>query len=466
MNQPVKQLIETDYEVKLGVFEGPLDLLLYLVQKNELNPREIPIAVITDQYLKYIDGGPQGGGIEKMNLSNAGEFLVMAARLMRLKARELLPAEDKTELEEMEYELDRQALIQQMLEYQKFKEAARVLRNFEGKNFGAFARGRVEDGEERQEEELEEAGVYDLLAAFRNVVTQKKRRIPVHEVEIDDVTIEDRMQEVEIALSEQGRLMFEDLFPHDHRTIMKVVTLMAMLELCKLDRVVFRQSHALGPIWLYRKLASSPYELELKVDEGHQDPLPDFKPGLPELIREQAKQRTAQTALEAALRELEEEMLNPGAAAEKAAAREAAEREAAAQAAAAKAESAARAESAEAAGITVAGVPDAVAATEADAAGPAAGETAVTTDTVEEVEAAVRDTDALAVPVMEVPEEAAPEAEALAIPVMEVPEPDDPEADGSAPDEEEKAALRDLMERMREAPPPDLSVPDPDGDND
>jgi hypothetical protein len=142
--------------------------------------------------------------------------------------------------------------------------------------------------------------------------------------------------------------MFEDLFPHDHRTIMKVVTLMAMLELCKLDRVVFRQSHALGPIWLYRKLASSPYELELKVDEGHQDPLPDFKPGLPELIREQAKQRTAQTALEAALRELEEEMLNPGAAAEKAAAREAAEKEAAAAAEAA-AEEAARAAAAEAA---------------------------------------------------------------------------------------------------------------------
>ena len=143
MNLPAKQaVLETEYEVKLGVFEGPLDLLLYLVQKNELNPREISIATITDQYLKYIDG------IEKMNLSNAGEFLVMAARLMRLKARELLPADQKDELEEMEYELDRQALIQQMLEYQKFKEAARVLRTFEGRNFGAFARGREESDNE------------------------------------------------------------------------------------------------------------------------------------------------------------------------------------------------------------------------------------------------------------------------------------------------------------------------------
>jgi chromatin segregation and condensation protein Rec8/ScpA/Scc1 (kleisin family) len=309
MDIPIKQpIVESDYEVKLGVFEGPLDLLLYLVQKNELNPREIPISTITDQYLKYIDG------IEKMNLSNAGEFLVMAARLMRLKARELLPADQKDELEEMEYELDRQALIQQMLEYQKFKEAARVLRNFEGRNFGAFARGREDNGEDRKEsEELEEeAGIFDLLSAFRSVVLQRPKRIPVHEVEIDDVTIEDRMQEVEIALNERGRSQFEDLFPHDNRTIVKVVTLMAMLELCKLDRVVFRQSHALGVIWVYRKAKSSEYEMELRGDEGHQEPLPEFRPGLPELIREQAKQRTAQTALESALRELEWEMAHPG----------------------------------------------------------------------------------------------------------------------------------------------------------
>lgn len=309
MDIPIKQpIVESDYEVKLGVFEGPLDLLLYLVQKNELNPREIQISTITDQYLIYIDG------IERMNLSNAGEFLVMAARLMRLKARELLPADQKDELEEMEYELDRQALIQQMLEYQKFKEAARVLRNFEGRNFGAFARGREDSGDDRKEEEAleEEAGIFDLLTAFRSVVMQRPKRIPVHEVEIDDVTIEDRMQEVEIALNERGRSQFEDLFPHDNRVIVKVVTLMAMLELCKLDRVVFRQSRSLGAIWVYRKAKSADYDMELRNDEGHQDPLPDFRPGLPELIREQAKQRTAQTALESALKELEWELANPG----------------------------------------------------------------------------------------------------------------------------------------------------------
>src|SRR3954468_8115889 len=187
MNVPTKQLIESEYEVKLGLFEGPLDLLLYLVQKNELDPRQIQISVITDQYLVYMDT------IKEMNLANAGEFLVMAARLMRLKARELLPADQKDELEDMEYELDRQALIQQMLEYQKFKEAAPALRNFGGRHFGAFGRGLPDSPDADKPGELEEeAGVFDLLSAFRNVVLQRPRP-PVHEVEVDDVTIEDRM---------------------------------------------------------------------------------------------------------------------------------------------------------------------------------------------------------------------------------------------------------------------------------
>jgi chromatin segregation and condensation protein Rec8/ScpA/Scc1 (kleisin family) len=299
MSLPAKQLIESEYEVKLGLFEGPLDLLLYLVQKNELDPRQIQISAITDQYLAYMDT------IKEMNLANAGEFLVMAARLMRLKARELLPADQKDELEDMEYELDRQKLIQQMLEYQKFKEAARVLRNHESRHFGAYGRGKPEAADEKSEAELEEeAGVFDLLSAFRNVVLQKPK-LPVHEVEIDDVTIEDRMQEVEIALNERGRSQFEDLFANDSRTISLVVTFMAILELAKLDRIVFRQSHALGPIWVYRKQKAADYELELKHDESHLDPLPDFKEGLVEIVQAQIKQRAVKNALEEALRDLE-----------------------------------------------------------------------------------------------------------------------------------------------------------------
>lgn len=425
MNAPAKHLIESEYEVKLGVFEGPLDLLLYLVQKNELNPREIQISVITDQYLAYIDT------IKDMNLSNAGEFLVMAARLMRLKARELLPADQKDELEDMEYELDRQALIQQMLEYQKFKEAARVLRTHESRHFGAYGRGRGETTDEKNEAELEEeAGVFDLLAAFRNVVMSKPK-LPVHEVEIDDVTIEDRMQEVEIVLNEFGRSLFEDLFSNDTRTISLVVTFMSILELAKLDRIVFRQSHAMGPIWVYRKQKAAEYEMELKTDESRLEPLPEFKEGLVELIKEQIKNRTAQNALDEALRDLENGIL-PG------------EAPAVAKNEAEPAEADASAEAGEPAAIAPSEDPTTIASAETENPIDAPGG-----ESVEEANAF---------------SDAAPDtAESTEIPaentLSEEPEPD-PIVDAA-----EEAAIKDLMERMRTDPDDGSSRPIPEDED-
>ncbi len=349
----LQQVLDLGYEVKLPVFEGPLDLLLYLVEKNELNPRDVSIATITDQYLEHLDA------LQKTDLGAAGEFLVMASRLMRLKARELLPADDKDPLEEMEYLLDRQALIAQMLEYRKFKEAARSLRDIEAKNFGAFPRGRSEKPsaaalaalfaqqsaqqggaealplpEENLYEEDEngesEAGIYDLLAAFKSVLALRPR-IPVHEVEIDEVTIEDRMQHVETELISAGRILFEDLFGNDPRRMAKVVTFMALLELCKLDRIVVRQNRALGTIWVYRKDLEKPaannsqggnsgngaderaqaMAEELAAADAQAEPeetVIEVKPGLVEWVQEQILQRKARTALDQILTDLEREL--------------------------------------------------------------------------------------------------------------------------------------------------------------
>ena len=298
------QLLDPGYEVRLPVFEGPLDLLLYLVEKNELAPREISIADITDQYLAFLDTLPQ------LDLANAGEFLVMAARLMRLKARELLPADQKDELEEMEYQLDRQALIAQMLEYQKFKEAARSLRSIEARHFGGFPRGRSErpgaSNDGAMVDADQEAGIYDLLSAFRSVLLQRPS-IPIHEVEIDDVTIEDRMQHVEAELLESGNCLFDDLFINDPRRMVRVVTFMALLELCKLDRIEIRQNHIMGSIWVYAK--------EKTPDETHEtliDPLPEFKPGLVAWVQDQIRKRTARTALDEVLFQLEQELRAEG----------------------------------------------------------------------------------------------------------------------------------------------------------
>jgi chromatin segregation and condensation protein Rec8/ScpA/Scc1 (kleisin family) len=323
----LQQILDLGYEVKLPVFEGPLDLLLYLVEKNELDTKDIQISVITDQYLEHLQA------MQKTDLGEAGEFLVMASRLMRLKARELLPAEDKDPLEEMEYMLDRQALIAQMLEYRKFKEAARSLRDIESRNFGALPRGREEkpppgavagpapapipepDGGEV------EAGVYDLLAAFRAVLTQRPR-IPVHEVEIDEVTIEDRMQHVETELLASGRVLFEDLFQNDPRRMAKVVTFMALLELCKLDRVLVRQNRTLGTIWVYRKDPVAEQDenrsqelaaAEAASDSAVPDVVPEgVRPGLVEWVHDQIRQRKSRTALDQILADLEKELKEEG----------------------------------------------------------------------------------------------------------------------------------------------------------
>jgi chromatin segregation and condensation protein Rec8/ScpA/Scc1 (kleisin family) len=354
----LQQVLDLGYEVKLPVFEGPLDLLLYLVEKNELNPRDVSIATITDQYLEHL------AALTKTDLGEAGEFLVMASRLMRLKARELLPADDKDPLEEMEYLLDRQALIAQMLEYRKFKEAARSLRDIEAKNFGAFPRGRsekpsaaalaalfaqqsIQPGQaegapatdaaaipedisyEEDENGESEAGIYDLLAAFKSVLAVRPR-IPVHEVEIDEVTIEDRMQHVETELVSAGRILFEDLFGNDPRRMAKVVTFMALLELCKLDRIVVRQNRALGTIWVYRKDTgtdvaknSGPAQdaraeamaeaLAQELAAADAQPEPEIseievKPGLVAWVQEQILQRKSRSALDQILSDLEREL--------------------------------------------------------------------------------------------------------------------------------------------------------------
>jgi chromatin segregation and condensation protein Rec8/ScpA/Scc1 (kleisin family) len=231
---------------------------------------------------------------------------------MRLKARELLPSDQKDELEEMEYLLDRQALIAQMLEYQKFKEAARALRAIEAQHYGALPRGRPEKPGIGESDAQGDAGIYDLLAAFRTVLLERPR-IPVHEVEIDDVTIEDRIQHVETELIRAGRVLFEDLFESDPRRMVKVVTFMAVLELCKLDRVVFRQNRLFGSIWVYAKQTDSEHAEELNALSAVEiEPLPEFAPGLVDWVQEQIRKRAAQTTLESVLAELERELRAEG----------------------------------------------------------------------------------------------------------------------------------------------------------
>lgn len=266
-----------DYEVRIGVFEGPMDLLLYLVQKNEVEASEVSISEITDQYLLWIKD------LAEANLSEAGDFLFMASRLMALKVRELLPKEEQSEEDLLEFSEDREQLLKEMLEYQRFKQVAKGLQDFEEKHFGSFYRGQLEKAL-NEEEELADANIWQLFRAY-----QKKLKVrnaeSVHRIELDYVTIEDREQAISNYLGEHGKALFEDLIGREKHPIVAAVTFMALLEMIKTDEVIFRQSEALGPIWLYRKKNNAEFSDEMANESFILSKDSDYEPGLVEAIR-------------------------------------------------------------------------------------------------------------------------------------------------------------------------------------
>jgi segregation and condensation protein A len=244
-----------EYEVRLDLFEGPLDLLLYLVNKAEGNIVDIRVAEIAAQYLAYLDI------MRDLNIDIAGEYLHMAATLVRLKARELLPDSPPEDLEGEEGGIyDREQLIAALLEYRKFKEAAGALKGIEAKHFGAHGRGRMEDVDsiaaDSAEAAVENVSIFDLITAFKSILDRATSEIEVsHVVEVDDCKVDDRIEHIFTILSdiERGReVRFEALFADDKRRIVLVVTFMAILELVKMKQIRFRQEEAFGGIFVLR----------------------------------------------------------------------------------------------------------------------------------------------------------------------------------------------------------------------
>ncbi|HOG68523.1 MAG TPA: segregation/condensation protein A [Fibrobacteraceae bacterium] len=267
-----------DYEVRIGAFEGPMDLLLYLVQKNEVNPGEISIAEITDQYLFWIKD------LAQADLSAAGDFLLMASRLMALKVRELLPKEAQSEEELLEFSEDREQLLREMLEYQRYKQVAKELQEKEFENFGTFYRGRLERSH-NEEETLADANIWQLFRAYQKSLKARNAE-SIHHIELDYVTIEDRQQVISNYLAAHGRALFEDLLGRDQHPIVAAVTFMALMEMIKTDEVVFRQGEPFGPIWLYRKKNNLDYADEMANETVILSKDPEFKPGLIDALRE------------------------------------------------------------------------------------------------------------------------------------------------------------------------------------
>ena len=265
------------YELELGdIYTGPLDLLYLLMKKEEISSEKISIAKIADQYLEHISDP------ENIDLCYAGDFLDLASRLMVLKARELLPKDEQGEDNMLDFEIERETLIRQMQEYQKFKRVALGLQELEAQNFGTYGRGRME--KIARDSQLADANIWQLLKAFHKTL-QAHSYNSVHTIEVDNVTIEDREQHISGYLEQRGRAMFEELLGKEKVPIMTAVTFIAMLELTKIDSIVFRQSEANGLLWLYRKKQNDEYKEELAKEKTYYSPDPNVLSGLTDYLR-------------------------------------------------------------------------------------------------------------------------------------------------------------------------------------
>jgi segregation and condensation protein A len=237
------------YKVKLNIFEGPLDLLLFLIKKERIDIYDIPIAKITGQYLEYLEL------MKLLDLDIAGEFLVMAATLMHIKSKMLLPPEENV-LEEEE-EDPRDELVKKLLEYKKYKEAASKLQEMYDKGKDLFLRKGAADRERVIADDgtgYFEANLFDLIGAFKKVLEGVPREA-FHEAVKDKFTVRDKIHAIYHVLANEPKAHFTSLFKDARNKDEVIVTFLAILELIKLREIMVVQSEFFGEIEIIRNPA-------------------------------------------------------------------------------------------------------------------------------------------------------------------------------------------------------------------
>jgi len=236
-----------ELKVRLPIFEGPLDLLLYLIKKDEVDVYDIPIERITKEYLEYLQV------LKMMNLDLAGEFIVMAATLMYIKSRTLLPADMQPPEPDAEESDPRWDLIRQLVEYKKFKEAAFQLQQLEISRERVFPRQSPPQVSEMPlSKPVEEVGVFDLITAFQKVLERINKTEDLKEIFEDKHTVGDKIQMLTTLFSSRERVLFFDLFREAGSRTEVVVTFLALLEMVRLKRLKVVQSEMFGEIEIYR----------------------------------------------------------------------------------------------------------------------------------------------------------------------------------------------------------------------
>lgn len=249
----------SDYRVHLDSFDGPLDLLLYLIRKDEVSIYDIPIARVTEQYLEYVKL------MEELDISVAGEFLVMAATLIHIKTKMLLPRDPFAEAAGEELEDPRQELVERLLEHQKYKSAAEFLHQRSVLEREVFTRPISE--EEKANMEVS-AGVFDLLTAFRDVLLRAQALMEI-EIARDEVTLSQKLAEVEALIDANESINVRELFERSRSRRELVITFLAILELVKELKIRIVQSGAFGDI-----------------EARKREPMPEHEPEGEEVVRD------------------------------------------------------------------------------------------------------------------------------------------------------------------------------------
>jgi segregation and condensation protein A len=257
----------SNYRVNLEVFEGPLDLLLYLIKKNDLDVYDIPVAFLLEEYMRYLDS------LKELDIDLAGDFLLMAAEMAHIKSKLLLPDEDGAGEDE---ELDPRAdLIQRLLEFQRFKGASEQLaeRTMLGRDvFVPLAPERVES----KSDGPIKGDVYDLVEAFSNML----KKVPnerFHEVAVDRISINDRIYSILDQLETNTTVTLADILPPDDLIIKYdiLIAFLALLEMSKLRMITIYQNETFGSIFIQKSMedvdeaeAMHLVESEITIDKG------------------------------------------------------------------------------------------------------------------------------------------------------------------------------------------------------
>jgi segregation and condensation protein A len=237
------------YTIKLQEFEGPLDLLLFFIKRDELDIYNIPISRITKEFLEYIHY------LETLDLEVAGEFLVMAADLMQIKVRMLLPPEPGEEEEQD----PRANLVKRLVEYKRFKEAAVGMASQEEAQRKIYYRSYFESDprvttEEEEDQSLRDVSLFDLISSFKFAIERMPKKF-VHEIVRLNVTLEEQIDFVVDFFSRRSEATFYELVKDMTEKIRVVVTFMALLELIRSQRIVVRQAEPFGEVSIMRNVA-------------------------------------------------------------------------------------------------------------------------------------------------------------------------------------------------------------------